>query len=136
MKKNKLTQYIKSIRIDGSSRVSISKLSTSYSPEKIDKSEAEELIKMSINELANLQDKLYAHDKYSILIVFQGMDAAGKDGAIRHVMSGLNPQGVKVASFKSPSSQELDHDFFGDIIYNYLLEVKLAYSIVRITKTF
>lgn len=59
-----------------------------------------------------MQDKLYAHDQYSVLIVLQAMDAAGKDGAIKHVMSGLNPQGVKVASFKTPSKNELDHDYF------------------------
>lgn len=58
-----------------------------------------------------MQDKLYAHDQYSVLIVLQAMDAAGKDGAIKHVISGLNPSGVKVASFKTPSKEELDHDY-------------------------
>jgi polyphosphate kinase 2 (PPK2 family) len=57
-------------------------------------------------------DILYAHNKYSVLIVFQAMDAAGKDGAIKHVMSGLNPAGVKVHSFKTPTRHELDHDYF------------------------
>ena len=59
-----------------------------------------------------MQDILYAENKYSVLIVLQAMDAAGKDGAIKHVISGLNPHGVKVASFKGPNSQELDHDYF------------------------
>tara|TARA_R110002049_G_scaffold187196_1_gene355468 strand:- start:5989 stop:6879 length:891 start_codon:yes stop_codon:yes gene_type:complete len=62
-------------------------------------------------QLATLQRKLYAHDRYALLLIFQAMDAAGKDGAIRHVMSGVNPQGCDVHSFKHPSAQELDHDF-------------------------
>jgi PPK2 family polyphosphate:nucleotide phosphotransferase len=61
--------------------------------------------------LAEMQDKLYAQDRWSLLLVFQAMDAAGKDGTIKHVMSGVNPQGCEVASFKAPSSEELDHDF-------------------------
>ena len=61
--------------------------------------------------LAELQDKLYAQDRWSLLLVFQAMDAAGKDGAIKHVMLGVNPQGCQVVSFKSPSSEELDHDY-------------------------
>ncbi|MFX8323963.1 polyphosphate kinase 2 family protein, partial [Acinetobacter baumannii] len=76
------------------------------------KKEGEILLQNGIKNLAKLQDKLYAHDQYSVLIVLQAMDAAGKDGAIKHVMSGLNPQGVKVSSFKSPSKEELDHDYF------------------------
>lgn len=63
------------------------------------------------SELSALQKKLYAHGRYAILLIFQGMDAAGKDGAIRHVFSGVNPQGCQVFSFKQPSSEELDHDF-------------------------
>ena len=58
-----------------------------------------------------MQDKLYAQDKWSLLVIFQAMDAAGKDGAIKHVMSGINPQGCQVTSFKSPSTEELDHDY-------------------------
>lgn len=62
--------------------------------------------------LAEIQDKLYAHNQYSVLIIFQAMDAAGKDGAVKHIMSGFNPLGVKVYSFKAPNSHELDHDYF------------------------
>ncbi len=62
-------------------------------------------------KMAELQDKLYAHDRHSILIIFQAMDAAGKDSSIKHVMSGLNPQGTQVFSFKQPSKEELDHDY-------------------------
>ncbi|MGC9453043.1 MAG: ADP-polyphosphate phosphotransferase [Oceanipulchritudo sp.] len=61
--------------------------------------------------LASLQDLLYSHDRYALLIIFQAMDAAGKDGAIKHVMSGVNPQGCQVSTFKQPSAEELDHDF-------------------------
>ena len=65
----------------------------------------------NIEELAKLQEMLYAHNKYGVLIILQAMDAAGKDGAIRHIMSGLNPQGVAVTPFKVPSAEELDHDY-------------------------
>src|SRR5438128_12679305 len=75
------------------------------------KEHAKELLEKSIAELAELQDKLYAQDKWAVLLIFQAMDAAGKDGAIKHVMSGVNPQGVEVYSFKSPSSEDLDHDY-------------------------
>jgi polyphosphate kinase 2 (PPK2 family) len=61
--------------------------------------------------LRERQSLLYAHDRYSLLLIFQAMDAAGKDGAIKHVMSGVNPQGCQVFSFKHPSAEELDHDF-------------------------
>jgi PPK2 family polyphosphate:nucleotide phosphotransferase len=68
-------------------------------------------LQLGVDALAALQDVLYAQDKWSLLIIFQAMDAAGKDGAIKHVMSGVNPQGCQVSSFKAPSSEELDHDF-------------------------
>lgn len=75
------------------------------------KDEAKEKLDNDIQEMARLQDILYASSKYGILLVFQAMDAAGKDGIIKHVMSGINPQGCEVYSFKSPSHQELDHDY-------------------------
>jgi PPK2 family polyphosphate:nucleotide phosphotransferase len=75
------------------------------------KKEAQKILQEGISMLAELQDKLYAQDRWSLLLVFQAMDAAGKDGTIKHVMSGVNPQGVEVSSFKAPSSEELDHDF-------------------------
>jgi PPK2 family polyphosphate:nucleotide phosphotransferase len=68
-------------------------------------------LQMGVNALAVLQDVLYAQDRWSLLLIFQAMDAAGKDGAIKHVMSGVNPQGCQVFSFKAPSSEDLDHDF-------------------------
>jgi len=70
-----------------------------------------DLLQMGVETLAAMQDKMYAQDKWSLLLIFQAMDAAGKDGAIKHVMSGLNPQGCEVYSFKAPSAEELDHDF-------------------------
>ncbi|HRX11504.1 MAG TPA: polyphosphate kinase 2 family protein [Draconibacterium sp.] len=70
-----------------------------------------DLLQMGVETLASMQDKMYAQDKWSLLIIFQAMDAAGKDGAIKHVMSGLNPQGCEVNSFKAPSAEEIDHDF-------------------------
>jgi PPK2 family polyphosphate:nucleotide phosphotransferase len=76
-----------------------------------DKAGALEKVAANVQRLSELQEKLYAQDVYGILIIFQAIDAAGKDGAIRHVMSGVNPQGCHVTSFKSPSSEELDHDY-------------------------
>ncbi len=78
---------------------------------KEDKSLAKEALASGVMALAELQDKLYAQDKWAVLLIFQAMDAAGKDGAIKHVMSGVNPQGCEVYSFKSPSSEDLDHDY-------------------------
>lgn len=75
------------------------------------KDEYEERLREYTEEIQDLQDKMYAHDKHSLLIIFQGMDAAGKDGAIKHVMSGINPAGVQVRTFKRPSEEELDHDW-------------------------
>jgi PPK2 family polyphosphate:nucleotide phosphotransferase len=75
------------------------------------KQQAEGLLRLGVERLAKLQELLYAQDRWSLLLIFQAMDAAGKDGAIKHVMSGVNPQGTEVYSFKAPTSEELDHDF-------------------------
>ena len=75
------------------------------------KKRAEDLLASGIEHLAGLQEKLYAQNQWALLLIFQAMDAAGKDGAIKHVMSGVNPQGCQVYSFKKPSPEELDHDF-------------------------
>jgi PPK2 family polyphosphate:nucleotide phosphotransferase len=74
------------------------------------KEEAQEYLKRGVELLADMQDKLYAQDDWAVLLIFQAMDAAGKDGAIKHVMSGVNPQGCQVFAFKAPTSEELDHD--------------------------
>ena len=76
-----------------------------------DRPRAKQALEIGIGALAELQDMLYAQDKWALLLIFQAMDAAGKDGAIKHVMSGVNPQGCQVFSFKSPSSEDLDHDY-------------------------
>ena len=75
------------------------------------KDEAKQLLAQGVERMSELQDMLYAQDRWSLLLIFQAMDAAGKDGTIKHVMSGLNPQGCQVHSFKTPSNEELDHDF-------------------------
>lgn len=76
-----------------------------------DKPRAKEALAMGVEVLAEMQDMLYAQDRWAVLLIFQAMDAAGKDGAIKHVMSGVNPQGCQVFSFKAPSNEDLDHDF-------------------------
>ncbi|MBM4243825.1 MAG: polyphosphate kinase 2 family protein [Deltaproteobacteria bacterium] len=76
-----------------------------------DKPRAKEALQIGIDALTELQDRLYAQDRWAVLLVFQAMDAAGKDGAIKHVMSGVNPQGCQVYSFKAPTSEDLDHDY-------------------------
>src|SRR5262245_51307237 len=76
-----------------------------------DKARAKEALGIGVETLATLQDMLYAQDRWALLLIFQAMDAAGKDGAIKHVMSGVNPQGCQVASFKAPSAEDLDHDY-------------------------
>jgi PPK2 family polyphosphate:nucleotide phosphotransferase len=75
------------------------------------RSKAERWLARGVASLARLQEKLYAQDSWGLLLIFQAMDAAGKDGTIKHVMSGVNPQGCQVYSFKAPSAEELDHDF-------------------------
>lgn len=76
-----------------------------------DKLRAKEALQTGVEALSELQDKLYAQDRWSVLLIFQAMDAAGKDGTIKHVMSGVNPQGCQVTSFKAPTSEDLDHDY-------------------------
>jgi len=87
------------------------KRATAYRGKLFTKDTASGLLDLSVERLSALQDKLYAHNQYGMLICLQAMDAAGKDGAVKHILSGLNPQGVRVTSFKQPSSEELDHDF-------------------------
>jgi PPK2 family polyphosphate:nucleotide phosphotransferase len=76
-----------------------------------DKAQAQEELARGVQLLADMQDKLYAQDKWAVLLIFQALDAAGKDSAIKHVMSGINPQGCNVHAFKAPSAEELDHDY-------------------------
>ena len=92
-------------------KINLSKISTSDTNGFNSKKEAKAMLKDNIKKMVELQAKLYAQDKYAMLIIFQAMDAAGKDGTIKHVMSGLNPQGTQVYSFKQPSKTELDHGY-------------------------
>jgi PPK2 family polyphosphate:nucleotide phosphotransferase len=85
--------------------------STSGDEWKVSPKHTREIMQAGVKRLGQLQEKLYAQDSHGLLLIFQAMDAAGKDGAIKHVMSGINPQGCQVYSFKSPSAEELDHDF-------------------------
>jgi len=93
------------------SRLNLSEHSTDFTGDYTDKDAAVKDLQANIQRLRELQDVLYAQDRFSLLIIFQAMDAAGKDGAIEHVMSGVNPQGVSVVSFKQPSDEELSHDY-------------------------
>ncbi len=90
--------------------VSLANYPTDYTGD-TDKKQAKATMKDNLKKLQKLQDKLYAHNRYALLLIFQAMDAAGKDSTIRHVMSGVNPQGCQVFSFKQPSVNELEHDF-------------------------
>ncbi len=92
-------------------KISLDDYDPNYTAKITDKNEAEELLQRGVEALARQQDMLYAQDTWALLVVFQAMDAAGKDGTIKHVMSGLNPQGCQVFSFKAPSAEERDHDF-------------------------
>ena len=92
------------------SNVKLSKIKTDSS-NNIDRTDGERILEDNIKRMSELQDMLYAQDRYSLLIVIQAMDTAGKDGIVKHVMSGLNPQGTEVHSFKQPSKEDLDHDY-------------------------
>lgn len=102
---------LEEFRINGSKKISLKDFKTDFTGEIESKKKGEKLLKENRKIMRELQDKFYAHNKYSLLIIFQAMDAAGKDSAIKHVMSGLNPQGTQVFSFKQPSKEELDHDY-------------------------
>ncbi|HVF46903.1 MAG TPA: polyphosphate kinase 2 family protein [Pyrinomonadaceae bacterium] len=102
---------IEKFRVAEGSKVDLKDHPTNFTGAYTDKLEAVNDLEKNVERLADLQDKLYAHDAYSLLVIFQAMDAAGKDGAIEHVMSGVNPQGCHVVSFKQPSSEDMDHDF-------------------------
>ncbi len=92
-------------------KISLNDFDTDFTTEGLTKKVAEQARDKELEQLRSSQDRLYASDKYAILIIFQAMDAAGKDSTIKYVMSGVNPQGCDVTSFKQPSSEELDHDF-------------------------
>lgn len=104
--------FLKSLIVPPGKQISLAKdYNPSFKPDYITREDANTLLQNGIERMAEFQDKLYAQDTYGLLINLQAMDAAGKDGTIKHVMSGLNPQGCQVFSFKVPSAEELDHDY-------------------------
>jgi PPK2 family polyphosphate:nucleotide phosphotransferase len=108
----KLTKMVKRFRIDKPDKFRLSDIDSADTRGlDLEKAEAKAMLANGVERLAALQEKLYAQNRWSVLAVFQAMDAAGKDGAIKHVMSGVNPQGVQVHAFKQPSHEERDHDF-------------------------
>jgi PPK2 family polyphosphate:nucleotide phosphotransferase len=98
-------------RVEEGQKVNLDKWPTAVEPIYESKKQYQKLLKKHVEELSSLQQLLYASSRYALLLIFQAMDAAGKDGAIRHVMSGVNPQGCQVFSYKHPSATELQHDF-------------------------
>ncbi len=109
--KDPIEVELASLRAKPGRRVRLERCPTRTAPLYASKKDAKERLESGAHELAKLQERLYAHNRYALLLIFQAMDSAGKDGAIRHVMSGVNPQGCQVFSFKHPSAEELDHDF-------------------------
>lgn len=101
----------KHFRVRAGEEVKLKRWPTWVKPCYKSKEHYKEILAEHIEDLSEQQSRLYAHDRYSVLLIFQAMDAAGKDGAIKHVMSGVNPQGCEVFSFKQPSAEELKHDF-------------------------
>ena len=107
----RIAKLLKYVRVPEGSKVRLKKHDPAWTGSITDEKEASALLEEGIRRLAKQQGKLYAQDTRSLLLIFQAMDAAGKDGTIRHVMSGVNPQGCQVFNFKAPSEEELDHTY-------------------------
>jgi PPK2 family polyphosphate:nucleotide phosphotransferase len=105
------TKLVKTYRVDTPDTFRLRDINPAERDLKIDKKGAKDILAKDIERLSELQERLYAQDRWSILVIFQAMDAAGKDSVIKHVMSGINPQGCHVTAFKAPSEEELDHNF-------------------------
>jgi PPK2 family polyphosphate:nucleotide phosphotransferase len=108
--KMQLTSVVKRLRVDGAEKFRLA----DHDPANtggLDKADAKAMLDDQLERLSALQEKLYAHDRWAVLVILQGIDTAGKDSIIEHVMSAINPQGCQVFSFKAPSAQELEHDF-------------------------
>ena len=103
--------YSDKYKVGSNKEIKLKEWLTDDDEKPVSKAEGEEILKTDILKLSEIQEKLYASNRYSVLIVIQAMDAAGKDSVIKHVMSGMNPQGVVVTPFKTPTHQELEHDF-------------------------
>ena len=109
--RRRIRSFVKPFRVTEGKKFKLKHIDPDDTGRLKSKEQAAKLLATGVQRLAELQDRLYAQDKWSVLLVFQAMDAAGKDGTIKHVMSGVNPTGCQVFSFKAPSSEELDHDF-------------------------
>jgi PPK2 family polyphosphate:nucleotide phosphotransferase len=109
--RDKLSKLVKRYRVEQGKHFRLKDFDSGDTAHFRSPEHAKNLLEQGVTRLAKLQDKLYAEDRWGLLVIFQAMDAAGKDGAIKHVMSGVNPQGCQVYSFKSPSAEELDHDY-------------------------
>ncbi len=107
----RIEQFLKPFRVTNGKKFKLKQVDPRDTAGLKSKEDAAKILQSGVQRLAELQDKLYAQDRWALLLVFQAMDAAGKDGTIKHVMSGVNPAGCQVYSFKAPSSEELDHDF-------------------------
>lgn len=107
----KTAKLARAFRVDHGASFRLKDFDTADTRNLLAKDKAADLLQQNIAEMAELQDQLYAQDEWAVLLIFQAMDAAGKDGVIKHVMSGINPEGCEVSSFKQPSTEELDHDF-------------------------
>jgi PPK2 family polyphosphate:nucleotide phosphotransferase len=107
----RLARFVKPFRVENGRRFRLKDFDPDDTRGIGSKEKAEKYLARGIERLAELQEKLYAQDRWAVLLVFQAMDAAGKDGAIKHVMSGVNPQGCQVFSFKAPTAEDLDHDY-------------------------
>ena len=106
-----ISYYADKYKVEAGSEIRLKEWLTDDKDKTLNKDEGEDMLKKDVLKLSEIQEKLYASNRYSVLIVFQALDAAGKDSVVKHVMSGLNPQGVNVTSFKTPTHQELEHDF-------------------------
>lgn len=106
-----LSAHFKKMRVKPGKKIALEKFETSYTGKSLDKVQANDMLEAGRKQLAEMQDKLYVHNQYSVLIILQAMDAAGKDSTIKHILSGLNVAGVSVHSFKTPTKHELDHDY-------------------------
>ena len=106
-----ISYYADKYKVEAGSEIRLKEWLTDDKDKSLNKDEGEDMLKKDVLKLSEIQEKLYASNRYSVLIVFQALDAAGKDSVVKHVMSGLNPQGVNVTPFKTPTHQELEHDF-------------------------
>ena len=109
--KRRVESFVKPFRVTDGRKFKLKHVDPGFTAGLKSKQAARDILEAGVGRLAELQDRLYAQDKWSLLVIFQAMDAAGKDGTIKHVMSGVNPVGCQVFSFKAPSAEELDHDF-------------------------